>query len=355
MRTPTLPLTRSVQYLQAVPVLTMLLLSTVTRGLTPPLQVFFLAFTLPEVSHASLEIKDLFRQPVSLEGRLVNTTRVHGLETKDLLERSLDPRACSQCSFTNRCCAPPADACCPDGSCIISTEYVCCGTSHICYAEDRCCHDGCIPQGAKCCARGHPCNAHQECCEDRCMEEGRSCCRDGSSCDPGYQCVLYNNSEVRCCPPGGCYEHESYFRWYYYVYWYIEVYWVIQVEVTTSTLELTSSAVETSTSLSFRESNANALSSVYSSLTSSILAAAETTPDLDSLPTRTTTTTTTTQPTTHSSGPPDTDLFPPTTSDLELPPFETIPAGGGGGDAGVIAPHLFFALSALSLIFVLIL
>ncbi|KAL2810801.1 hypothetical protein BJX63DRAFT_433896 [Aspergillus granulosus] len=347
----------------------------------------FAILSLTAAGHAEFRVQELYSDSEALEdGASVNTTRVPGLVLDDLLERSLEPRACyapyTECQHTGRCCAPPADACCPDGSCVTSTDYVCCGSSHICYTGDLCCHDGCIKPGVKCCTAGHICATNQECCEDRCMAAGRQCCLGGQSCPGGHTCVLYNG-EVRCCPPGGCYSYTDYFYWYYYVYWYIEVYWEIRVEVVTSTLELTSSSVRTSTSLSLQASDSNALSSIYASVTSSILAAASQTPDLDSLPTSTTTTvsststttttrsttttTTTTRPTDGppseeetlpsfpetSSDSPDPDFF-PTASGTEPPPVETVQAGDEGAGAS-IAPPVFTALTLVSFIFMIVL
>ncbi|KAL2822668.1 hypothetical protein BJX63DRAFT_427224 [Aspergillus granulosus] len=161
---------------------------------------------------------------------------------------------------------------------------------------------------------------------------------------------------------------------------------------------ITTCTVRTSTSLSLQASNSNALSSIYASLTSSILAAASRTPDLDSIPTsttttvRSTTTTTTTRSTTRSTTtttttrptddePPEeetssyfpetssdqsdpdfpstafdlseSDLF-PTASGTDLPPGDSAQVGDDGAGSS-IAPPAFTALALVSFIFMIVL
>ncbi|KAA8647056.1 putative GPI anchored protein [Aspergillus tanneri] len=333
---------------------------------------YFMVFILclSHIALANQSIENLFKPAQSKQGKNVGglTTRNMGvMKRSDILGGlSLVPRDCysgySECRYTGRCCPDPYNHCCPSGTCVTG-EQPCCGNSHACDVGESCCYDGCMPKGQVCCDVKHYCNAPDECCENSCMTQGYNCCSNGQSCEPDNVCII-RDGEMGCCPREGCYSYENVIYWYVYVYWYIEIYWEVRVKVTTSTVSLTSSSERTSSTLSLRASRSDALYSSYSSLSSSIVEAASTTPDLHDLPTSTTTTSNPTAVPTGSGSGSNTDSDTTFPSNRSTFPSETgqgdVPlsgggAGGAGGTGSIIGPSVFVALVGATFVLMILL
>ncbi|KAI9372256.1 hypothetical protein BJX61DRAFT_508048 [Aspergillus egyptiacus] len=259
-----------------------------------------LCLTLPAVANPRdlsspvlLDISD----PVPVNASVDTASELFG--TDFLSKRNCNP-GYGLCRYSGRCCPEPTDACCEDGTCIQKAIHYCCSRSGRCPIGELCCSGGCIPGGADCCSEGHYCPPGKKCCHDGCIPEADQCCRSGGYCRSPNQCYVYLSGEQTCCPEAGCYSDSQIIYWYYYVYWYIMVYYEVTIEVTTSTLSLTSSRESTSTELTLTAENSASVSSMFEELSSSLSAAAQTTPNLADLPTMTTTSTSSTSTSTTS-------------------------------------------------------
>ncbi|PTU21836.1 hypothetical protein P175DRAFT_0556792 [Aspergillus ochraceoroseus IBT 24754] len=142
------------------------------------------------------------------------------------------------------------------------------------------------------CEEGHSCVAGEQCCQGGCIPESHDCCSASQHCFPGDYCFFYEGI-VRCCPEGmSCSQMSEDVAWEQTVYWYEEVHVVEEnSEERFTSQRLESSVRQTTTSITVSASYTNEASSSLSALSSSVYYAAQTSPELHSIPTRTSTVT----------------------------------------------------------------
>ncbi|KAI0408540.1 hypothetical protein F4802DRAFT_593956 [Xylaria palmicola] len=168
------------------------------------------------------------------------------------------------CSNFGRCCA---------------LNLNCCGYGYCIEEDDRCCPN-------------RPCEAGEGCCgQNHCYPLGGDCCSDESHCSPGNACYrLAASGRLVCCTDAACTAHvepdgsTSYAstttstrtytttrtQYYYWTvtWWYWYYYWTysyaIEASIVTSTQSTTSSV------LSVLTTDADAASSYFSEMSSTI-------------------------------------------------------------------------------------
>ncbi|KAL2840061.1 hypothetical protein BJY01DRAFT_218783 [Aspergillus pseudoustus] len=77
---------------------------SVLKSFAPLVPVIIAIFSLSEIGQAEFQVQELYTLAAALEkANPVNETRIPGVTTDELLERSLEPRACYAPNTQCRC------------------------------------------------------------------------------------------------------------------------------------------------------------------------------------------------------------------------------------------------------------